>query len=150
MRHNLHQDQQRDENVMMEIPAQRATNHETIINTGEISQPANNSMIRLTRNSTPAQLQQAMEESKNPPLEEKKDSAIVRISIGLNGTPESKDKKPQKEAIALSAKTSEQAQSRQSNNMGRRRNRINAGMANTEELEEKTRTDAASPSENED
>jgi hypothetical protein len=48
-----------------------------------------------------------MEESKNPPLEEKKDSAIVRISIGLNGTPESKDKKPQKEAIALSAKTSE-------------------------------------------
>ena len=37
----------------------------------------------------------------------------------------------------------ESAQSRQSNNIGRRRNRINAHLQGAEELEEKTKTDAA-------
>lgn len=49
--------------------------------------------------------------------------------------------------VSISAASEQQqvsaatAQSKQSNNMSRRRNRINAGLATAEELEEKTRTD---------
>jgi len=98
---------------------------ETMINTGDTGQPTSSSMVRLTRNSNAAQLQHAVEESKTghaAPEEEKKDAAIVRISIGSSGTAvvhqldekqtptESKDKKSQKElasTIALSVKSTE-------------------------------------------
>jgi hypothetical protein len=101
---------------------------ETMINTGDTAgQPVSSSTVRLTRNSNAAQLQQAVEESKNghaAPEEEKKDTAIVRISIGSSGTAvvnqldekqtptEIKDKKLQKEltsTIALSVKSTDQA-----------------------------------------
>ena len=97
---------------------------ETMINTGDTGQLASSSMVRLTRNSNAAQLQQAVEESKNGHAapEEEKNAVIVRISIGSSGaavvnqldenqTPmESKDKKSQKDLIstvALSVKSTE-------------------------------------------